>query len=334
MSSCSQGQIPVDQAVAVIENLIQAKEGANQLKDLLKDIIKSKPTAGKIMDEIIEKLSSSLSKLECCKAASDPGLTVRGGSLCSDDRRSEISSGKRKAMPIPISDGRGANRRRSQASPGKTVISETLEDGRVWRKYGQKRIQSSSHDRSYFRCTHKHDQNCQATRQVQKSEEDPSKYNITYIGEHTCRDPSTFHQIIDMPDTKETSNSFLISFGQTSYNNHMKTIRQETQVQMPMPSSLQSAGTQDCSEEVLSNLTPGSSPADCFMLGDELAALVGPTCHALNVGSIRDQHDMGSSLHSSPRSIEMGFMPNSFAQLDQDYMLFGFDKEDDDFPTT
>jgi WRKY DNA -binding domain len=37
---------------------------------------------------------------------------------------------------------------RSQASPGKTITSSSLEDGHTWRKYGQKMIQGSSQ----FRC--------------------------------------------------------------------------------------------------------------------------------------------------------------------------------------
>lgn len=40
--------------------------------------------------------------------------------------------------------------------------------------------------RGYFRCTHKHDQGCQATKHVQKSEKDPSMYVVTYMGRHTC----------------------------------------------------------------------------------------------------------------------------------------------------
>jgi hypothetical protein len=169
------------------------------------------------------------------------------------------------------------------------------------------------------------------------SDENPSKYKIKYVGVHTCRDPSTFQQIIDMPDQNETSNSFFINFGSKSYNDPTNIISQavQKQLQMPMPSSLRSLVTQDCSEEVLSNLTPGSSPADCFMLGDELAALVGSTYPPSNVGtSLHDQEDMISSLHSSPRSLETAFVPNSFAQLEQDCMLFGFDIEDNDFPST
>lgn len=112
MSSCSEGLVPADCAAAAIRDINQANEGVSRLKDLLKDELKYKPTVEKIMDGIIKNLSSGLSKLEYGKAESDPGPTVRGGSVCSDDRKSEISSGKRKAVPIPASDRRSTTRRR------------------------------------------------------------------------------------------------------------------------------------------------------------------------------------------------------------------------------
>ncbi|XP_057463775.1 WRKY DNA-binding transcription factor 70-like isoform X3 [Actinidia eriantha] len=41
--------------------------------------------------------------------------------------------------------------------------------------------------RSYYRCTHKHDQCCKATKQVQTIQEDPPMYQTTYFGHHTCK---------------------------------------------------------------------------------------------------------------------------------------------------
>lgn len=42
--------------------------------------------------------------------------------------------------------------------------------------------------RCYYRCTHKDDQGCQATKQVQqKDNEDPPKYVVTYNKQHTCK---------------------------------------------------------------------------------------------------------------------------------------------------
>ncbi|KAI0496323.1 hypothetical protein KFK09_022639 [Dendrobium nobile] len=60
------------------------------------------------------------------------------------------------------------------------------DDGHSWRKYGQKDILGAKHPRSYFRCTHRKTQGCAAMKQVQKTDEDSSIFDITYLGTHTC----------------------------------------------------------------------------------------------------------------------------------------------------
>uniref|UniRef100_A0A7N2MN53 WRKY domain-containing protein n=1 Tax=Quercus lobata TaxID=97700 RepID=A0A7N2MN53_QUELO len=40
--------------------------------------------------------------------------------------------------------------------------------------------------RGYYRCTHRRVQGCLATKQVQRSDEDPTVFKITYRGRHTC----------------------------------------------------------------------------------------------------------------------------------------------------
>lgn len=40
--------------------------------------------------------------------------------------------------------------------------------------------------RSYYRCTFRNTQNCCATKQVQRSDGDPTIFDVTYRGEHTC----------------------------------------------------------------------------------------------------------------------------------------------------
>lgn len=63
--------------------------------------------------------------------------------------------------------------------------------------------------RSYFRCTHRNDQGCQATKQVQRIEDDPSNFLITYMGHHTCKDLSRTPQLIlDTTSTQPFSLSF------------------------------------------------------------------------------------------------------------------------------
>ncbi|OAE22357.1 hypothetical protein AXG93_2318s1030 [Marchantia polymorpha subsp. ruderalis] len=60
------------------------------------------------------------------------------------------------------------------------------DDGFTWRKYGQKDIKESSYARSYYRCTHKTDLGCPSIKMVQRSDEDPNYYDVTYRGNHIC----------------------------------------------------------------------------------------------------------------------------------------------------
>ncbi|KAK4362971.1 hypothetical protein RND71_018212 [Anisodus tanguticus] len=72
-----------------------------------------------------------------------------------------------------------------QIHPG-APIDGTLDDGFNWRKYGQKDILGAKHPRGYYRCTLRHVQGCLATKQVQRSDEDPTIFEVTYRGRHTC----------------------------------------------------------------------------------------------------------------------------------------------------
>ncbi|XP_040382880.1 transcription factor WRKY19-like [Oryza brachyantha] len=61
------------------------------------------------------------------------------------------------------------------------------DDGHSWRKYGQKDILGAKHPRGYYRCTHRNTQGCTATKQVQRTDDDASLFDVVYHGEHTCR---------------------------------------------------------------------------------------------------------------------------------------------------
>lgn len=67
------------------------------------------------------------------------------------------------------------------------------DDGYSWRKYGQKDILGATYPRSYYRCTYRNVQNCWATKQVQRLDEDPTTFEITYRGSHTCN--QTTHHV-------------------------------------------------------------------------------------------------------------------------------------------
>lgn len=65
--------------------------------------------------------------------------------------------------------------------------------------------------RNYYRCTHKYDQNCQATKQVQRIQENPPLYKTTYFGHHTCNDLLSSEIILHSNDSPSDT-SILLSF--------------------------------------------------------------------------------------------------------------------------
>ncbi|XP_048236110.1 probable WRKY transcription factor 46 [Ricinus communis] len=67
-----------------------------------------------------------------------------------------------------------------------TGLDGPLDDGYSWRKYGQKDILGAKFPRGYYRCTHRHSQGCLAIKQVQRSDENPSIFEVTYRRRHTC----------------------------------------------------------------------------------------------------------------------------------------------------
>ncbi|KAI3991564.1 hypothetical protein MKX01_040574 [Papaver californicum] len=65
------------------------------------------------------------------------------------------------------------------------------DDGFTWRKYGQKEILGSSFPRGYYRCTHKSFYGCEAKKQVQRLDDDPNTFEVTYYGHHSCCNSNT-----------------------------------------------------------------------------------------------------------------------------------------------
>ncbi|CAM8953220.1 unnamed protein product [Rhodiola kirilowii] len=83
------------------------------------------------------------------------------------------------------------------------------DDGYSWRKYGQKDILGAKYPRSYYRCTYRNMKQCWATKQVQRSDEDPTAFEITYKGKHACvadRNPSAVQIQPDDDTQRQTCN--------------------------------------------------------------------------------------------------------------------------------
>ncbi|KAK3420734.1 hypothetical protein EUGRSUZ_J02653, partial [Eucalyptus grandis] len=86
------------------------------------------------------------------------------------------------------------------------VRAPTPDDGFSWRKYGQKEILGSKYPRDYYRCTHV--QGCWAKKQVQRSDDDPTVFEIMYHGRHTCIDhPATVVPPSPLPENQTDSNA-------------------------------------------------------------------------------------------------------------------------------
>ncbi|XP_078149801.1 uncharacterized protein LOC144545099 isoform X3 [Carex rostrata] len=86
-------------------------------------------------------------------------------------------------------------RRKGKDDSWKTVTSTPHHDGYQWRKYGEKKIRGTVFPRCYYRCTYLHDQNCQATKQVQQlNSEDPPMFDVTYNRKHTCYNVSSLNK--------------------------------------------------------------------------------------------------------------------------------------------
>lgn len=296
MASSGGGDVPAERAAVAVNDLIEVREDAARLKSLLQE--QSSPWA-ELMDGMLDKLSSALSALDtgagAAAAAAAGGQSSAAGS---DGVRQSVTSSSRN-----ITRKRSFSRR-SQLSSSKRVTA-TLDDGHIWRKYGQKVIQNLPHPRSYYRCTHKSFQGCNAKRHVQVCDTDPSKYVVTYYGKHTCRDPSTIPMVIDaMPGAASDRTNNLISFA-PSYAN-------ATTGGGGAPSQLvttQLSSSWCTSDDVF------SSSAEPFVLVDELAAVVGSAgTTSSTVGSAPDNGGIGDmargggtvSFPSSPSSLGFG----------------------------
>ncbi|KAG6513137.1 hypothetical protein ZIOFF_023445 [Zingiber officinale] len=85
----------------------------------------------------------------------------------------------------------GEKRKASRKEEDKWAVVTTVpyEDGHQWRKYGQKSINNAEHPRSYFRCTYKEEQGCEAKKTVQQEDGhvDPPKLTVEYTARHTCK---------------------------------------------------------------------------------------------------------------------------------------------------
>ncbi|KAI4328890.1 hypothetical protein L6164_021210 [Bauhinia variegata] len=175
--------------VSLIDELTQGKELAKQLCSHISS--SSHETIEFLIGKILSSYEKALEMLnwEAGMGKVNPTIDTKldfHGSFANGSPRSEASDQdfkhkdvfkKRKTMPrwteqVKVCSGTG--------------LEGSLDDGYSWRKYGQKDILGSKYPRGYYRCTHKNLRGCLATKQVQRSDEDPTIFEVTYRGRHTC----------------------------------------------------------------------------------------------------------------------------------------------------
>ncbi|KAL8260767.1 hypothetical protein R6Q59_024816 [Mikania micrantha] len=146
----------------LVKELTQGRELANQLQHHLDKTLSPQTSCDFLLEKILSSYEKALSMLT---------------HLPDSDPYSSHHAKKRKTVEkwseqVKVCSG--------------AMVEGPPSDGYSWRKYGQKDILGANHPRAYYRCTHRHDQGCLATKQVQRSDEDSSVFEVTYRGRHTC----------------------------------------------------------------------------------------------------------------------------------------------------
>ncbi|KAK4277714.1 hypothetical protein QN277_015668 [Acacia crassicarpa] len=197
----------------VIGELLQGYQSASELKFLLQ-----KPfdcdgplSAHQHLAIVLRSFTSSLSLL----TSSSSDIEVAQNLVVSSeneppppdyflDPKSPDASESRGRSAAPATKSRRGCYKRRRTEQTRTIVSSSADDNHAWRKYGQKEILNFKFPRSYLRCTRKYEQGCRAVKQVQRIQENPELYQITYIGNHTCID------ILKTPDVvvTESGNSW------------------------------------------------------------------------------------------------------------------------------
>ncbi|KAL5571391.1 hypothetical protein UlMin_020988 [Ulmus minor] len=168
----------------LINELNQGKEVAKQLMDHIK-LSSSQETRDFLVKKILSSYEKALSMLK-------HGDSLEVKKPVSESPRSfSNSSPKSEIFDLDCSPGNVCKKRKIMPRWTKQVkigseLAGSGGDGYSWRKYGQKDILGAKHPRGYYRCTHRNARGCLATKQVQKSDDDPSLFEVTYRGRHTC----------------------------------------------------------------------------------------------------------------------------------------------------
>ncbi|XP_014521527.2 probable WRKY transcription factor 70 [Vigna radiata var. radiata] len=200
-----------------ITHLQKEEEGSKSVLPFVEDLVRN-------------VLCSFTNTLLLLNSSNDVSITLRdvSSSTTTSPKKLESVDETCKNRSILTTENRRRGYKRKSIAPSWEKNSSILiEDGYVWRKYGQKMTLNAKYLRSYYRCTHKNDQGCHAMKQVQRIQDVPPLYRTTYYGHHTCKSRMINSEIVLEPLSPSAS-STLLSFNSSFH------CKQEN----PFPSSL------------------------------------------------------------------------------------------------
>lgn len=182
---------PREQTSLICE-LKQGRELANQLKNQLDPII-SRETCDELLHKIVSTYDKALSVLDWRPLSVKREHPSVGKGLLLESSLSTDSSKDQDYQPNDVYKKRKTQPRWSEQVRvcSGAGTEGPLVDGHSWRKYGQKDILGAKFPRAYYRCTHRNTQGCLATKQVQRTDENSSIFEVTYKGRHSCIQAST-----------------------------------------------------------------------------------------------------------------------------------------------
>lgn len=213
----------------LINELTQGRELANQLKNHLD--LSAETSCESLVEKILCSYEKALSLLnnrgrsafaeaeDTCIGEFSPRAThVSDPAAADSDSGDKINVSKKRRK---LGMGKWSEQVKVSSGTGGTMVEGPLSDGYSWRKYGQKDILGANHPRAYYRCTHRNVQGCLATKQVQRSDEDSSVFEITYRGRHTCIQANQLSKALqkltpkqeNVQDTKHMDRAFSFKLG-------------------------------------------------------------------------------------------------------------------------
>ncbi|XP_059428495.1 probable WRKY transcription factor 53 [Corylus avellana] len=196
----------------LLHELKQGRELARQLQGHLNVPSSSHETREFLVTKILTSYEKALSMLQWNSSVGDQPQHTGGAVFRMSESPPSLPGSPRGEDSDP--EHRDASRKRKavprwtqqvRVSPG-VGLEVPPDDGCSWRKYGQKEIFGAKYPRGYYSCNHRNVQGCLATKQVQRSDEDPTVFEITYRGRHTCAQASHINPPPTSPEKQEQNN--------------------------------------------------------------------------------------------------------------------------------